>query len=66
MWCAAATSSALNGADGRMLDDSYGQLLSLNVGIAAQHIRPAVALRVVVMVLQPMLVQFTASERATP
>jgi hypothetical protein len=49
-----------------MLDDSYGQLLSLNVGIAAQHIRPAVALRVVVMVLQPMLVQFTASERATP
>ncbi len=49
-----------------MLDDSYGQLLSWNVGIAAKHIRPAGALRVVVVVLQPMLVQFTASERATP
>ncbi len=66
MWRAAATSSALNGADGRMLDDSYGQLLSWTVGIAAKHIRPAVALRVVVVVLQPMRVQVTASERATP
>ncbi len=56
--------SPLNGADGKMLDDSYGQLRSLNVCLGAKHIRPAVAFLVVFVVIQPMLVQVTASERA--